>query len=110
MKSKSTSMTTSTSTRCQRRHRLRRRIVTGKVQGVYYRESTKRRGDSLGISGAAWNLSDGRVEIVAEGDKDKLETLIEWCWTGPEGAGRVLKVQRRLGSTTRRAQRDTLQM
>ncbi|CAK9060840.1 unnamed protein product [Durusdinium trenchii] len=61
-------------------------FVTGKVQGVYYRDTTKIMGDRLGLSGAAWNLSDGRVEVLAEGPQEKLKELVDWCWKGPEGA------------------------
>eukprot|EP00392_Amoebophrya_sp_AT5.2_P009043 g9071.t1 len=64
-------------------------FVTGKVQGVYYRDSTKRKADMLGLVGAAWNLADGRVEIIAEGPKDKLDELENWCHKGPEGAAEV---------------------
>mmetsp|Transcript_70660 Transcript_70660/g.165705 ORF Transcript_70660/g.165705 Transcript_70660/m.165705 type:complete len:126 (-) Transcript_70660:217-594(-) len=64
-------------------------FVTGKVQGVYFRDTTKLMGDRLGLSGAAWNLSDGRVEILAEGPQEKLKELVDWCWKGPEGAAEV---------------------
>eukprot|EP00746_Dinoflagellata_sp_MGD_P013793 gnl/MRDRNA2_/MRDRNA2_129945_c0_seq1.p1 gnl/MRDRNA2_/MRDRNA2_129945_c0~~gnl/MRDRNA2_/MRDRNA2_129945_c0_seq1.p1 ORF type:complete len:453 (+),score=81.06 gnl/MRDRNA2_/MRDRNA2_129945_c0_seq1:24-1361(+) len=64
-------------------------FVKGKVQGVHYRDSTKLKADILGLVGAAWNLNDGRVEIIAEGKKGKLEELVEWCWKGPEGAAEV---------------------
>ena len=64
-------------------------FVEGKVQGVYYRETTRLKATSLGITGRAWNLADKRVEIVAEGPKEMLEKLLEWCWKGPEGAAEV---------------------
>ncbi|CAD7934627.1 unnamed protein product [Amoebophrya sp. A120] len=64
-------------------------FVTGKVQGVYYRDSTKKKAELLGLVGAAWNLKDGRVEIIAEGTKDKLDELERWCHLGPEGAKEV---------------------
>jgi len=63
--------------------------VTGKVQGVYYRDSTQRKGNLLGLKGVVWNLADRRVEIVAEGPKSQIEKLIEWCHLGPEGAYEV---------------------
>ena len=63
--------------------------VTGKVQGVYYRDSTERKGNELGLKGAAWNLQDGRVKIIAEGPKGQIEKLIKWCHLGPEGAYEV---------------------
>ena len=43
----------------------------------------------LGLKGSAWNLKDGRVEIVAEGPKATIETLIKWCHLGAEGAAQV---------------------
>lgn len=57
-------------------------IVKGKVQGVYFREFTKRKALSLGLKGTVKNLSDGSVEIFAGGDEDRLEELKEWCWEG----------------------------
>lgn len=64
-------------------------FVSGKVQGVYYRNSAKLKGELLGLTGAAYNLKDGRVEIIAEGSKQKIEELMAWCWKGPEGAHEV---------------------
>ena len=64
-------------------------FVSGKVQAVYYRETTKRKAEALGLTGRAYNLPDGRVEIVAEGAKAKIEELQAWCWKGPEGAAEV---------------------
>merc|ERR1712194_980246 len=66
-----------------------RAFVTGKVQGVYYRDSTVKKGEYLGVVGAVWNLADGRVELVAEGGRPSLEELEKWCWKGPEGAAEV---------------------
>jgi|APSaa5957512622_1039677.scaffolds.fasta_scaffold158134_1 acylphosphatase len=57
-------------------------IVKGKVQGVYFREFTKRKALSLGLNGTVKNLPNGSVEIFAGGDKDRLEELKEWCWEG----------------------------
>lgn len=59
-------------------------IISGKVQGVFYRQSTKEKAVDLNITGYVKNLSDGRVEIIAEGERVK--ELIEWCWQGPEKA------------------------
>ncbi|EOD13385.1 acylphosphatase [Emiliania huxleyi CCMP1516] len=64
-------------------------FVSGRVQGVYYRDTTKAKGERLGLTGVAYNLADKRVEIVAEGPKAAIETLVEWCWKGPEGAHEV---------------------
>ena len=57
--------------------------VSGRVQGVFYRSNTRRKALELGITGWVRNLPDGRVEIVAEGEREKLERLIEWCRHGP---------------------------
>ena len=60
--------------------------MTGIVQGVFYRYSTKRKADELGLAGTVRNLPDGSVEIVCEGDEKQIERLIEWCRQGPSGA------------------------
>jgi acylphosphatase len=67
-------------------------IAQGRVQGVYFRDFTLRKAQALGLTGYVKNLSDGRsVEIWAEGDKAKLEQLLEHIKIGPEAA-RVDKV------------------
>jgi len=58
--------------------------VTGKVQGVYYRLSTKAVADQLGVKGFVLNQADGSVYLEAEGDNFALESLLEWCAEGPE--------------------------
>ncbi len=58
--------------------------VTGKVQGVWFRASTQDKAKELGLTGWACNLPDGRVEVLAFGDKDKLAVLHEWLKIGPE--------------------------
>ncbi|RMA93337.1 acylphosphatase [Hydrogenothermus marinus] len=58
-------------------------IVKGKVQGVYYRKFTKETADRLGLKGWVKNLPDGTVEVVAEGDEDKLKELLENLYKGP---------------------------
>ncbi len=57
--------------------------VSGRVQGVFYRSNTRKKALELGLTGWVRNLPDGRVEIVAEGEREKLERLIEWCRRGP---------------------------
>jgi acylphosphatase len=57
--------------------------VSGKVQGVFFRDNTVEVAKKLGITGWVRNLNDGRVEIVAEGSKEKLEEFIEWLKKGP---------------------------
>jgi acylphosphatase len=61
-------------------------IVSGIVQGVYYRYSTEQKADELRLTGYARNLIDGSVEVVAEGEEESIERLIEWCRQGPRGA------------------------
>ena len=58
-------------------------FVHGHVQGVFYRANTQKVAQGLGLTGWVKNCNDGSVEIHAEGDKDKLEELIEWCRHGP---------------------------
>lgn len=66
------------STRIARRFR-----VTGKVQGVWFRESTRREADRLGVEGHAINRPDGSVEVVAAGEAGAVDRLAEWLKTGP---------------------------
>jgi acylphosphatase len=61
-------------------------IVCGRVQGVYFRASTRDRARQLGLSGWVRNCPDSNVELVAEGEKAKLEQLVTWCHSGPSGA------------------------
>lgn len=60
--------------------------VSGKVQGVFYRASTKTKADELGLCGFVQNMNDGRVYVEAEGKEELLEQLIDWCRVGPLGA------------------------
>lgn len=61
-------------------------LVSGKVQGVFYRASTRERALDLGLSGRATNLPDGRVEVVADGDAVALDALEAWLHRGPPAA------------------------
>lgn len=61
----------------------RRFIVKGRVQGVYFRDSTRRVADSLGLTGHAINLSNGDVEVLACGDEQALDKLEDWLRQGP---------------------------
>lgn len=61
-------------------------FISGRVQGVFFRSNTKRVADTLGIKGWVRNLSDGRVEVVAEGEKNKIDKLIEFLKKGPIAA------------------------
>lgn len=67
-------------------------FVSGRVQGVFYRASAQVHAKKLGLSGFAKNLPDGRVEIVAQGDRQTLDELVDWCRQGPADA-RVSDVQ-----------------
>ena len=60
--------------------------VSGKVQGVYFRQSTKEIAISIGITGEVRNLANGNVYIVATGTKEQLDKLITWCRQGPSKA------------------------
>jgi acylphosphatase len=60
--------------------------VKGKVQGVFYRATTKTVADGLGVNGWVKNELDGTVLIEAEGTKDKLIDLLSWCKKGPKFA------------------------
>ena len=70
----------------------RRCLVAGRVQGVFFRASTRQRAEQLGVTGYARNLADGRVEVVACGEPAAVLTLCEWLWQGSP-ASRVTSVQ-----------------
>jgi acylphosphatase len=57
-------------------------FVSGKVQGVFYRDTTKKEADRRGVRGWVRNLKDGRVEAVFEGDAQAVEDLVAWCRVG----------------------------
>ncbi len=61
-------------------------IVTGKVQGVYFRASTKAVADQIGLKGFIKNQKDGTVLIHAEGDAILMDSFIDWCKYGPDDA------------------------
>lgn len=61
-------------------------FITGYVQGVFFRDSASRRAASRGVTGWVRNLSDGRVELVAEGEEQAVRDLIDWCYAGPPHA------------------------
>lgn len=58
--------------------------VTGKVQGVFFRASTKAVADQMGVSGKVRNEKDGSVSIEAEANNAILDMFVEWCHEGPE--------------------------
>jgi acylphosphatase len=69
----------------------RRSFVSGRVQGVFYRATCVRRASSLGLTGYARNLADGRVEVLACGDEGALTEFVAWLWDGSP-ASRVTDV------------------
>ena len=68
-------------------------VVSGKVQGVFFRASTREQAQQLGLRGHARNLPDGRVEVLAMGEADAIERLAQWLHHGPPSA-RVESVAR----------------
>lgn len=67
-------------------NRCRHFLVSGQVQGVFFRASTESTARRLGLSGWVRNLPDGRVELVACGTELKLKELEQWLWQGPPHA------------------------
>lgn len=61
-------------------------FVSGTVQGVFYRASTRDAAREHDVDGWVRNLDDGRVEAVFEGDRDDVEAMVEWCHTGSSAA------------------------
>ena len=64
----------------------RRVVVRGRVQGVFFRDSTKREADAKGVRGWVRNREDGAVEAVFEGSEEAVDALIRWCREGPARA------------------------
>ncbi len=60
-----------------------RLLVSGRVQGVAFRQSTVDEARRLGVAGWVKNLPDGRVEAVVEGERSRVEALVAWCRRGP---------------------------
>ena len=58
-------------------------IVSGRVQGVFFRAYTRKTAQRLGLKGYARNLSDGTIEVVAQGSEEMLKKLVEFCRKGP---------------------------
>ncbi|MCJ2533929.1 MAG: acylphosphatase [Candidatus Thermoplasmatota archaeon] len=61
-------------------------FISGRVQGVFYRASTKNMAEQLGLKGWVRNTSDGRVEALFEGDETAVKDMISWCHKGPRSA------------------------
>ncbi|CCQ37010.1 acylphosphatase [Natronomonas moolapensis 8.8.11] len=74
-------------------------FVSGRVQGVYYRATTRDTARERGVDGWVRNLDDGRVEAVFEGTEATVESMVEWCHTGSPNA-RVDDVEVEYGEPT----------
>ena len=66
--------------------RVVRMRISGRVQGVFFRVYTRDEARRLGLKGWVRNLPDGRVEVLAQGDPDKVSALESWCRQGPPHA------------------------
>ncbi|MFD9126985.1 acylphosphatase [Kitasatospora sp. NPDC059571] len=64
----------------------KRVVVSGVVQGVFFRDTCRREATAAGLAGWVRNLPDGRVEAVFEGAPDAVGRLVEWCGRGPSRA------------------------
>jgi acylphosphatase len=64
----------------------RRVVVSGRVQGVFFRDSTRRQAASRGVAGWVSNRPDGAVEAVFEGEQEAVEALVSFAREGPRGA------------------------
>ncbi len=61
-------------------------LITGRVQGVFFRHTAMEEAQGLGLSGEVQNLPDGAVAVIAEGPREALDELLAWCRHGPPGA------------------------
>ena len=61
-------------------------FISGRVQGVFFRQNIRRIAWSLGVKGWVTNLSDGRVEAVFEGEEQAVDAIVDYCRHGPEAA------------------------
>lgn len=64
----------------------RRALVSGRVQGVFFRDSCRQEAQRHAVAGSADNLPDGRVQVILEGEAASVEAMIEWCRSGPRHA------------------------
>ena len=58
--------------------------IIGRVQGVFFRDSTQRKATGLGLTGSAINLADGSVRVIAQGNEAEINELLNWLQIGPE--------------------------
>lgn len=61
-------------------------LVSGRVQGVFFRQNTIERARGLGLTGWVKNRRDDTVELLAEGEREQLQKLVDWCHRGPRAA------------------------
>lgn len=61
-------------------------FVSGDVQGVFFRQSTRRRARAAELDGWVRNLPDGRVEVWVQGEEGAVNQMVDWLWVGPPGA------------------------
>lgn len=61
-------------------------LISGQVQGVFFRVRTQAMAEKLGLSGWVRNLSDGRVEVVFQGTAEAVDQAVKWCHQGPVSA------------------------
>ena len=88
--------------------RRARVIVSGRVQGVFFRDSARRAATREGLTGWVRNLPDGRVEALFEGDEAAVQRLVDWCHQGPPDA-RVEQVAVEWGEATGEFDRFTIE-
>jgi len=72
-----------------------RLIIEGRVQGVWFRESTRREAERLGVRGWVRNRREGSVEVVAEGPEESVRKLVDWCHHGLPRPGSRVSARRR---------------
>jgi acylphosphatase len=61
-------------------------LVSGRVQGVFFRSNASKQARLRGLKGYVKNVQEGKVEVVFEGDRDRIEDMIDWCRHGPDYA------------------------
>jgi len=61
-------------------------VISGRVQGVFFRYATQEEATRLGVTGSVRNLKNGSVEVIAEGEEAPVEQLVRWCHKGPPSA------------------------
>ncbi len=71
----------------QRQGQERARVsISGRVQGVFFRDSAREKAEGLGLAGWVKNASDGRVEALFEGPSENVREMVDWCEHGPSQA------------------------